>query len=161
MLMYSPRWLFLFPGLALMLGGLLLGLALLPGPLMISDRIGLDVHTLLFASAAIVVGFQAVAFALFARIYAYTQGLLPSDPMLDRLFTFLNLETGLAVGISIFAAGLAGAAYSVWYWSASGFGGLDPSRVLRTAIPSATAICLGGQIILSSFLLSILGLRRR
>jgi hypothetical protein len=153
--------LFLYPGLLLMLGGLLIGSLLLPGPLMVTPRIGLDVHTLLFAFAAVLLGFEAVAFAVFARIYAFNEGLLPHDAVLERLFKVFTLEVGVAAGSALFAVGFGGAIYAVMRWSAVGFGALDARDTLRTAIPAAAAICLGGQVVLSSLLLSFLGLRKR
>ena len=161
MLMYSPRWLFLYPGLLLMIVGGVTGVLLLPGPIPLTEGVGLDVHTLLFAFAAVLIGFQAVSFAAFARIYALTEGLLPADPTLTRMFKTFTLEVGLVVGALLFLGGLTGAVVAVLRWSEAGFGGLDARVMLRTAIPSATAICLGAQIILTSFLFSLLGLRTR
>ena len=161
MLLYSPRWLFLYPGLALMAAGALAGGALLGGPVRVTARVGFDVHTLLFSFAAIVLGFQGVAFAVCARVYALNEGLLPRDPRVERWLGRFRLETGLTVGALILIAGFAGAVYAFVSWARTGFGPLDPRVTLRTAIPAASAICLGGQVILTSFLLSFLGLRRR
>jgi glycosyltransferase involved in cell wall biosynthesis len=161
MLLYSPRWLFLYPGLGLMIAGAAVGAALLPGPLRLTAGLGLDVNTLLFAFAAIVLGFQGVSFAVFARVYALNEGLLPRDPKLETLLDRFTLETGLAIGGVITAIGVGAAIYAVVTWSRTGFGALDARATLRTAIPAVTAICLGGQVILTSFLLSFLGLRRR
>jgi len=161
MLLYSPRWLFLYPGLALMLIGAIAGGLLLEGPLRINDHLALDVHTLLFAFAGIILGFQAVAFAVCARVYALTEGLLPRDPYLERWLGRFTLESGLTVGAVIMTAGFAGAVYAFFGWSRTHFGALDTRVTLRTAIPAASAICLGGQVILTSFLLSFIGLRRR
>jgi glycosyltransferase involved in cell wall biosynthesis len=161
MLLYSPRWLFLYPGTALMVAGAIVGGALLRGPVKLTEHLGLDVHTLLFAFAAIVLGFQGVAFAVCARVYALNEGLLPRDPKLERLLQRFTLEAGLAVGALVMTAGFAGAVYAFLAWSRTGFGALDSRVTLRTAIPAASAICLGGQVILTSFLLSFLGLRHR
>lgn len=161
MLLYSPRWLFFYPGAALMGVGLVVGALLLPGPLMVSPRVGLDVHTLLFSSAAVLLGFQGMAFAFCARVYALNEGLLPEDPTLERMFRWFTLETGLLAGVGLLLVGFAGAIFAVAGWSRAGFGTLDPRETLRTAIPAATALCLGGEVIFTSFLLSFLGLRRR
>jgi len=134
---------------------------LLRGPIMLTPSIGLDVHTLLFAFAAVLVGFEAVAFAFCARVYAFNERLLPHDDLLERLFTRFTLEDGLIVGAILLLLGLGGAIYAVIDWSRVGFGQLDARTTLRTAIPSAMAICLGGQVILTSLLLSVLGLRTR
>lgn len=156
LLLYSPRWLFLYPGLLLVAIGLGVGLWLLPGPQMV-----FDIHTLLFAAAAIIVGFQAVAFAIFTKVFAMREGLLPKDRRIYRFFRYLNLEIGILVGSLLLLLGLAGSIYAVGIWGANSFGPLDPARTMRIAIPAVTAIALGFEIVLSSFFLSVLGLKRR
>ena len=146
---------------SLTLLGLTLGIALLRGPLTITRHVALDVNSLLVAFAAVVLGFQAVAFSICARSYAYHEGLLPPNPKLDRAFQRFKLETGLIVGALVFLAGLAGILYTVWIWYRHGFGALDAQDTLRLAIPGVTAMCVGGQIVLVSFLLSFMELRRR
>jgi glycosyltransferase involved in cell wall biosynthesis len=160
LLLYSPRWLFLYPGLLLMAAGTGLFAWLLPGPRTIG-AIELDVHTLLYASAALLVGFQAVVFALFAAMFAVSEGLLPADPWAARVARFVSLETGLVAGLLLLAAGGAGSLYAVGVWGASDFGHLDPRSMLRFVIPSVTAVALGAEVMLGSFLLSVLRLRRR
>ncbi|HTV06588.1 MAG TPA: glycosyltransferase family 2 protein [Acidobacteriaceae bacterium] len=159
LLMYSPRWLFLYPGIALMAVGLAGSIWLLPGPRVI-DGIGFDVHTLLYAFMAVLVGFQLLAFAVFTKVFAISEGLLPPDPRLNRIFRYVTLETGLAVGAVLTLAGLAGSIFAVSHWALTSFGALDPDHMLRLVMPSVFALTLGVQIIFSSFFLSILGLRR-
>jgi glycosyltransferase involved in cell wall biosynthesis len=161
MLLYSPKWLFLMPGLALIAMGTVIMLFLLPGPRAITSNIVLDVHTLLFGGAAILLGFQAVAFAFFTRVFAYTNGLLPRDPDFERLFKTFRLEVGLAVGGVLLLLGVLGSFLALASWSKAGFGALDAQTTLRTAIPAVGALCLGGQVVLTSFLFSFLGLKRR
>jgi glycosyltransferase involved in cell wall biosynthesis len=158
--LYSPRWLFLYPGILLMAGGLIVGPSLIPSPRVIGGIV-FDIHTLLYAALAIVIGFQAIIFATFTKVFAITEGLLPSDPKLDRVMKYVTLETGLLVGVFLFLLGLGGSIYAVLFWDQHSFGRLDPARTLRFVIPAVTALMLGCQIILSSFFLSILGLRRR
>jgi hypothetical protein len=158
--LYSPRWLFLYPGLALMLTGLVVGAWLIPGPRTLGN-VTFDVQTLAFASLAVIIGFQSVQFALFTKVFAISEGLLPRDPRLSRLSRYATLETGLVVGALVIVLGLAGAIYAFVHWGATHFGDLDPSKSLRVTIPSITAIALGAQILLGSLFLSILGLRRR
>jgi hypothetical protein len=160
LLLYSPRWLFLYPGALLMLAGLLVGLWLLPAPRTIGS-VTFDVHTLLYASTAIVVGFQSIIFALFTKIFAITEGLLPEDPRLNQLFRYITLEVGLAVGTLMLLAGAVITIYALSRWGMQSFGPLVPSQMLRIIIPSITLITMSFQIILSSFFLSILGLKRR
>ncbi|HEY2989125.1 MAG TPA: glycosyltransferase family 2 protein [Candidatus Binatia bacterium] len=160
LLLYSPRWLFLYPGAALMLLGLLVGFWLLPGPRMIGHA-RFDVHTLLYAAMAVVIGFQAVLFAVFTKVFAISEGLLPEDPRWNKLFRWITLEIGLVAGGVLFAAGLGGSIYAVSDWGARSFAAADPVQTLRVVVPSVVALVLGCQIILSSFFLSVLGLRRR
>jgi glycosyltransferase involved in cell wall biosynthesis len=161
MLLYSPRWLFLIPGLLLLTIGSAALTWLLPGPRRFLGGVVLDVHTLVYAAAAVLIGFQAVAFAAFSKVFAIEEGLLPRDPTLDRVFKYVTLETGMVLGILLVIAGFAGTGASVFYWREQAFGPLDPARVLRAVIPSALAIALGSQVIFSSFFMSVLGLRIR
>ncbi len=161
MLLYSPRWLFLYPGALLMLVGALVTLWLLPGAQR-TGNVSFDVHTLVYAALALIVGFQAVVFALFTKTFAITEGLLPADPRLDRLYRYVTLETGLVVGSLVTLAGLAGSLYAVALWQAREFGPLEGTALtLRVVIVSGTAIAIGLETILASFFLSVLGLRRR
>ena len=160
LLLYSPRWLFLYPGALLMLLGLMAGLWLLPGPRVVGT-VTFDVHTLLYAAIAVLIGFQAIIFAVFTKVFAISEGLLPEDPRLNKMFRFVNLEVGLVIGGLVFFIGVAGSIYAFGAWRTRSFGPLNPSRVLRVIIPAITSLTLGCQIILSSFFLSILGLRRR
>ena len=153
LLLYSPRWLFLYPGALLLVAGLISGALLLPTP---------RVHTLVYAAAAVLIGYQTVLFALFTKIFAINVGLLPEDPRLNRVFRVATLELGLAIGALLLLAGLAGSIWALAVWDATSFGELDASSVtMRIVIASATAIALGFQTTLSSFFFSILGLRRR
>jgi glycosyltransferase involved in cell wall biosynthesis len=159
-LLYSPRWLFLYPGLALMLVGLVAGLWLLPEPRKMGN-VTFDVHTLLYAAIAILLGFQSIAFAVFTKLFAISEGLHPPDPLLDRLFRYIDLELGLLVGTILTITGFAISIYAVRLWEAHQFGPLDISRTLRIVIPAALSMTLGVQTIFSSFFLSVLGMRRR
>jgi len=159
-LLYSPRWLFLYPGIALMLLGTALGLWLLPAPRKLGG-ITFDVHTLVYAAAFVLLGFQAIAFACFTKIFAVSEGLLPPDAALDKLFRYITLELGVAVGAALTIAGFSASAYAVSAWSARHFGMMDYSRTMRIVIPAALLLTLGAQTIFASFFLSVLGLRRR
>lgn len=160
LLLYSPRWLFLYPGILLMSLGLVAALLLLQGPVFIGG-IGFDAQTLLYAAAAIVLGFQAIAFGVFTKVFAISEGLLPEDPKLTFNKIKLNLERGLILGAALIITGLVCSVYSVWTWKSARFGILDPTRTLRIIIPAITALIIGVQIVFSSLFLSVLGLRRR
>ena len=160
MLLYSPRWLFLYPGALLILAGAIVGVWLLAGPRAIGD-VTFDVDSLLYAAMAILLGFQAIAFATFTKVFAISEGLLPEDPRLTWLFRFITLEVGLIVGGLLMALGLVATLYAVRVWGVHHFGALDPAQMLRVVIPAALSLTLGFQVVLSSFFLSVLGLRRR
>jgi glycosyltransferase involved in cell wall biosynthesis len=160
MLLYSPRWLFLYQGLLLMVLGTLVSGLLILGPRQLGG-ITFDVHTLLYSAMAIVIGFQTVVFAVFTKVFATTQGLLPEDLRLNKLFHYIKLETGLLMGSLLLAGGLVLSVYAFSSWRAELYGPLNPSQTLRLVIPAVTLMMLGLQTILSSFFLSILGLKRR
>jgi len=160
MLMYSPRWLFLIPGAVMMLVGLLVGAWLLPGPQKIGN-VMFDVHTMLYAGLAVLIGFQSVVFAVFTKTFAITSGLLPKDERMTKLFKYITLETGLIVGVLLILAGLGGTAVAVLGWQKTQFGPLVPADTLRTVIPSFVLLALGCQTVLASFFMSVLGLQRR
>jgi glycosyltransferase involved in cell wall biosynthesis len=157
MLLYSPRWLFLYPGALLAAAGLLGGGWLLGGPRRVGPA-ALDVHTLLYAAVAVLLGYQAALFAVFARVFAMTHGLLPIHPRMERIFRHVNLETGLAVGLTMLMAGLAASLGAFLAWRSSGYGPLSVQHSLRLVIPAALSITVGTQTIFASFFLSVLGL---
>jgi glycosyltransferase involved in cell wall biosynthesis len=160
LLLYSPRWLFLYPGLLLMLAGTLLELWLLPAARTVGD-VTFDVHTMVYAAAFVLLGFQAVAFAVFTKVFAISEGLFPPDPALEKIFRYITLEVGLVAGTVLIAAGMGASVYAVGLWGARHFGMLDYSHTMRLVIPAALFLILGAQTVFTSFFLSVLGLRRR
>jgi len=160
MLLYSPRWLFLYPGILLAVLGAAVMVWLLPGPQQVGS-VRLDVHTLLYAAMAVLVGVQTCIFAIFSKVFALTVGLLPVDPKVNSWFKRIQLEAGLVLGTLLTLTGLGFSMYAVGTWGRASFGTLDPSQTLRAAIPGVLTIVLGLQIILSSFFLSVLGLRHK
>ncbi len=160
LLLYSPRWLFLYPGFLFMAIGMIAGAWLLPGPRKVGSVV-FDFHTLLYASLSIFLGFQCIAFAVFTKIFAISEGLLPPDPRLNKMFRYVTLEVGLAVGIALVLLGLGASVYAVHGWRLHQFGELNPENTMRLVVPATLALGLGTQIIFSSFFLSVLGMRRR
>ena len=160
MLLYSPRWLFLYPGLALIALGVAGMLWLGSGPRQIYG-VSLDIHTFIYAAMLVLIGFQAVSFAVFAKVFAISEGLLPEDDRLNRLFHYVTLEVGLLVGAILILLGLGASIYAVRAWERASFGPLQPAQTLRTVVPAVLMLVLGCQIILSSFLLSVFGLKRK
>jgi hypothetical protein len=157
MLLYSPRWLFFYPGVFLILLGSSLGLWLLCGPQLLFGA-WLDIHTLLFCAAAVLVGFQSVFFTVLAKVFLVNSGLLPRNERFQRMFKYLNLERGILAGTCLFVLGLSGAVFSIFQWHHASFGTLNPGVTMRSVIPSALLIILGFQIIFASFFFSILGM---
>lgn len=160
LLLYSPRWLFLYPGAILFLLGTAVGLWLLPGPRTIGG-VTFDYHTLLFCAMAILIGFQSINFAVFTKTFAVTEHLVPEDPRLTKAFRYVTLETGLTVGILLILAGAATWIFGLGYWRSHHFGALDPDKTLRIVIPGFVSLTLGIEIVLSSFFISVLGMGRR
>jgi glycosyltransferase involved in cell wall biosynthesis len=158
-LMYSPKWLFWQPGIILVLLGMLGYAVALPG--MTLFGITFDVHTLLFASLAVLLGYQCMLFAIFTKTFAIGEGLMPEDPRLNRLFKLIPLETGLVAGAASLILGAGLLLTSINQWRLTDFGRLDYAHTMRWVIPGVTFTALGFQTVLSSFFVSILGMRRR
>jgi glycosyltransferase involved in cell wall biosynthesis len=158
LLLMSPRWLMLYPGLMLIALGLGTEL-LLSHSRVIIDGVGFDIHTMLYAGGASVLGVQLVLFSLIARAVAVLKGLLPLSAPLERLLRVFTLERGVALGLSTASIGFALAAYSVVAWARLGLGALDPAMTMRVAIPSVTLILAGAEVFFASFLLSLIDVR--
>jgi glycosyltransferase involved in cell wall biosynthesis len=158
LLMYSPKWLFLFPGMFMMALGFVLSAALIISPIKIGTVI-FDVHTLLYSTSLLLIGFQFIIFYGFTKVFAVTQKLLPKSKRFNTLFEYINLERGLIVGTLFALVGLALSIYGLSLWSNTKYGILDARSTLRIIIPAVTTIIMGVQIILFSFFFSILGLK--
>lgn len=152
LLLYSPRWLFLYPGFFLMIMGLVTTIILLSSP---------RVHSLLYSATAIIIGFQLVNFAIFTKVYAIQEGLFPQDKKLLKFIKFFTLEQGLILGIILFLLGGIISVIALFQWESVGFGSLNPILTMRLVIPSVTSIALGLQIIFASFFLSIFQLKTK
>ncbi|HVH65297.1 MAG TPA: glycosyltransferase family 2 protein [Candidatus Acidoferrum sp.] len=157
MLLFSPRWLFLYPGVAMFVLGAITGALLETGPKQLGG-VRFDIHTLLLAGFACLIGYQLVVFAVFTKVFAMQQGFHPPNPSYRRLFRYIKLETGLAIGAVMTVAGFLGCLAAVISWGAVGFGNLDPRFTMREVIPAAVLLTLGVQTIFASFFLSILGI---
>ena len=159
MLIYSPRWLFLVPGIVLSVLGLIFASVLAVTDIRLGE-VHLNVGTLMMASMAVIVGFQLVAFAFFTKVFAIAEGLLPADPKLTGIFKTFTLERGLVIGGVVLVAGLAMFFRALWLWQQAHFGLLPSTEEnLRRLIPTALLIVLGIQTIFSSFFMSVLGLK--
>jgi glycosyltransferase involved in cell wall biosynthesis len=159
MLLFSPRWLFLYPGLALFFAGAVLSALLIAGPLHVGG-LRLDIHTLLVAGFGCLLGYQLVLFAVFTKIFAIREGFHPPHPALERLFEHITLEVGLLAGAIMALGGFVGLIAAVLSWQAAGFGSLDPSLTMREVIPAVVLLALGTQTVFASFFISILAIDR-
>ncbi|MFP4526920.1 MAG: glycosyltransferase family 2 protein [Candidatus Kapaibacterium sp.] len=154
LLLYSPRWLFFYPGLLLMVVGVFVTLLLLPGP-----KAALDIHTILFAVAAIIIGFQSVAFAVLTKTYAIQEKLIPGNERLEHWLNKITLEFGIILGGALLLAGVGGAIYSFVIWQEGSFQALGITQTMRIVITSVAFLAIGVQIIIFSFFYSILRLK--
>ncbi len=159
LLIYSPRYLFLIPGLLAIAMGLAAGITIGIAPRRIGG-VGLDIHTLLFAAGAVLLGVQSVFFAVFTKAFGITTRLLPDDPAFERALRYVRLETGLIAGALMLGIGILFGVVSLLAWRDAQYGALDPKQTMRFAIPAVFCVLLGAQAIFGSFFLSILGLRR-
>jgi glycosyltransferase involved in cell wall biosynthesis len=155
LLMMSPRWLFLYPGLALLLTGLATTAAIMARPLVIHG-IAFDIHTMLYSGAAAIIGAQLVLFAGISRAIGIIKKTLPVTPAVERIYSMFTLERGLLTGLAIFLLGLTLAVLSVMKWADFQFAALDPRDVMRLAIPSVTMMVLGLEVVFASFVLSFI-----
>ncbi len=157
-LMYCPRWLFLIPGALLVLLGLVGYAVAMPG-LRVSGM-SFDAHTLLFSSLAILCGYQSILFHIFAKTFAISEGLMPEDPLMTRFYRVATLERGLIVASVALIVGCGLLLAAVNQWRLAGFGSLDYARTMRLVVPGVTMTAVAFQTILSSFFVSVLGMRR-
>jgi hypothetical protein len=160
MLIYSPRWLFLMPGLFLAGLGSVAALAIFLTPVQFG-HVNLDAGTLIVACMAVIIGVQFVAFACFAKEFAIAEGLLSPDPRFARWMEFWTLEKGLILGVLLFLLGLVLFAWAVWEWARVRFGNLPYEENLRRIMAAATCIVVGLQIMGASWFLSVLGLKTK
>ncbi|HVV00064.1 MAG TPA: glycosyltransferase family 2 protein, partial [Verrucomicrobiae bacterium] len=158
MLLFSPRWLFLWPGLVLFFAGLGVAIPLTQGPFHLG-HVQFDTNTLLVAGMMMIVGFQILFFGVFTKLYCVARGLLPENRSFQNLMRIFSLERGILMGLFLGMAGAAFLATAILKWKAAGFGMISYPQSLRLVIPAVTCMTLGVQMIFSSFFLSILELK--
>jgi glycosyltransferase involved in cell wall biosynthesis len=158
LLLYSPKWLFFYPGIFMTLLGLLVSIPLIFSPVHIGG-VRLDINTLMYASLLAIIGVQSVLFSVFTYVFGVHSNLLPRDENTDRLLSHVGLEKGLALSAGMILLGFASSLGAVFYWSANRFGDIDPTRSMRLVIPGAMLFTLGFQIFFASFFISILNIK--
>jgi glycosyltransferase involved in cell wall biosynthesis len=158
LLMMSPRWLMLYPGTFLIGIGIAAELAILHGPIVI-EGVGFDIHTMLYAAGATILGVQLVLFSLLARTVGVLKNVLPMSPPLARFLRVFTVERGILTGLSLGLLGLGLAVYSLENWAHTRLAALDPATMMRIAIPSVTLMLAGAEIVFASFLLGFIDVR--
>jgi glycosyltransferase involved in cell wall biosynthesis len=160
LLMYSPRWLFFYPGVALTLVGLVASLWLIGGERHIGN-LNFDVDTLAYSLGMMLIGTQAVIFAISAKLFGTREGFLPASATFEKGIEKISVETGLIAGVLLTFAGLVLAIYAVAEWHTAGFGHMTATHMLRLTLPSASMMMLGVEAIFASFFLGLLQIRHR
>ncbi len=160
LLLYSPRWLFLIPGVLLTLLGAATFLTLLAGPMRIG-KVTFDIDAMLYGAFCTLVGFQVLVFATFSKVLGVSQGLLPPNKTLDRLFKWITLEVGLLAGGAMTLLGIVLSVMPILMWKRAGFGPMDPVHMVRATSAGLVCLTLGLETIFASFFLSVLGYVRK
>ena len=160
LLLYSPRWLFLIPGVALTLTGIAIMLAISVGTLRFAG-LNLDIHTMTYSGSAIVLGVQMIAFAILTRLLGAQNGWLPHSAATRHLQQKITLEHCLVVALALFLVGIAMSAHAVSIWAAQDFGALDPRETMRWVVPSVIFMAVSGEIALAAFVLEAIRVPRR
>ena len=158
LLIFAPRWLFFYPGLALLILGIAISILLLPGPVYITPNISLDIHTFLVSAVTVLIGMQCISFAVVVRRYAAARGLLPRSKVVERFLVPLTLERVLLVALFIGMLGLGGMIWCVAQWADAGFGPLQYGAMIRVLTVSITGIALALQLAFTAFLSAIIEL---
>ncbi len=155
LLLYSPRWLFFYPGLVALAAGVLLSARLAIGPIELA-KVTLDIHSLLYTAALAVIGLQMLFFAVLVRLIGMGYGRLPQAAHVESLVSYFTLERGLVAGVLMMLAGLLWTGHAVWEWGQADFANLDPTVTMRHTIPAVALLIMGSQTVMSSFFLAAL-----
>lgn len=158
LLMHSPNWLFLYPGLILSAVGLVMTVGLMFGPVTIGT-VTFDIHTMLYGAAFLMIGATCMIFSLFTKVYALNTGFIPVEGKLDKKLTELTMEKGLVIGLLCLLVGFVMTIGAFVIWGNTSFGGLDPQRTMRLAIPALVLMVVGVQMMFSSFFIGILNIK--
>ncbi|MCI9530618.1 MAG: glycosyltransferase family 2 protein [Lachnospiraceae bacterium] len=160
LLMHSPNWLFMYPGLILFFLGLAFTVILCFGSIKIGP-VGLGVHTMMYAAAALMVGANLVMFSLFVRSYASVTGFIPTEGKLDRWLDGTSTERGVVIGLIMCLLGVGATIVAFCLWGKAGFGGLSPESMMRITIPAMLFIVVGIEMVFGSFFIGILHIKHK
>lgn len=158
LLVHCPRWLFLYPGILLLGLGIGMQWTLLGGPVTFGHVV-FDIHTMLYAAALSIIGAQISIFGVLSQFAAFRLGILPSVPKSVKWAEQAPLEYGLLAGGALFLCGICWATVALLSWADVGFSAIDPTSVMRSAIPSVTLMIMGVELFFASFFFSVLRLK--
>lgn len=158
LLLYSPGWLFFYPGLVFFMIGIC-GIILISRNPVTVGKVTFDIHTLLYSSFSVIIGFQSILFYVLSKTFAINLKLTPDKQRFTKLWKIFDLEIGLIAGAILILTGFGFSIYSVIEWKNASYGVIDPTKLMRYVIPATTVLILGIQFVFFSFFLSILGIR--
>jgi glycosyltransferase involved in cell wall biosynthesis len=160
MFLFSPRYLFLIPGLLLMFLGLAFGTALIYGPVIVG-KVSFDIASLVYAGGAVVVGLQAVLFAFLAKYYGIRAGFLPVDDKIVKFIEMFSMERIIMAGLVVFSLSLVGGVHSVGVWMSAHFGELIPRKIISIVVPSVVGTICGSELIMFGLFLGVLDVQHK
>lgn len=157
LLMHSPNWLFMYPGVALLVLGLLMTIGLMFGPISIGS-VTLDIHTMLYGSAFAIIGASTIQFSLFTKTYAKKSGFIPVD---DKEISKLTEDRVILTGAILLGLGVVATILALVLWGKNSFGALDPQHIMRLTIPALTCMAIGVQMMFGGFFIGILNIKHK
>ncbi|MFS2110350.1 glycosyltransferase family 2 protein [Sphingomonas sp. Sphisp140] len=160
LLIYAPKWLFLYPGLALALTGLVALLGLIPGDVHLGG-VEFGIHTMIFAAMAVLMGSQLIGLSVMARRYGTIAGMWPESGLMRRVRNWFSVERACILGGSMLALGIGGGITATAIWAGQDFGGMNPAALMRLTIPSLVLCCTGLQMVVTAFFIGLLDQPRR
>ncbi|WP_373483480.1 glycosyltransferase family 2 protein [Acetobacterium sp.] len=160
LMMYSPNWTFLYPGLILSVLGLLMMIIIGVGPTKIGN-VNFGINTMMYGSASLLVGVNISLFSMFTKAYALSSGFIPNSPKTIGIFEKFTVEKGVVIGVVLTFLGIAATIFAFIIWGNNSFGNLQPESIMKITIPATTLIAIGIELIFASFFLGILEIERK
>lgn len=160
LLLHSPNWLFLYPGMIFCVVGLIMTVALMFGPVQIGS-VAFDIHTMLYGSAMVMIGANMIFFSLFTRIYAMRTNFIPTKESVATKLANVTTENGAVAGVLLTLAGIIMTIAAFVIWKDTSFGNLNPQEMMRMTIPALTLMVVGIEMIFASFFIGILNIKHQ
>lgn len=160
LLLHSPNWLFLYPGMVFCVLGLIITVSLMFGPVTLGG-VTFDIHTMLYGSAMIMIGTNMIFFSLFTRIYAIRTRFIPTKENVATKLAGITTEKGAITGVLLTLAGIIMTVLAFLVWKHTAFGDLNPQEMMRMTIPALTLMVVGIEMIFASFFIGILNIKHQ